>query len=339
MRLLFELDGKDYAECTHTYVRNSARAIIIKDGRLAMVHSLKYDYYKFPGGGIRENEDPVEAMIRETREEAGLNVIAKSVREYGYVHRIEKSMHDETECFIQDNYYYLCEVQEQAASQQLDDYEAKERFTLELVDADTVIEKNRHVGQSPWSNLMFEREARVIEILKAEGWLKRIDVSQLSDDYQVRLLTEADVRTVVELCQKNTLFYQYCPPQVSEQSILADMKALPNRKQLFDKYYLGYYQDERLMAVVDLIMRCPDEKSAFIGFFMLEKEIQNRGIGTTMISELAGKLKERGCEKIRLGWVKGNPQAEHFWRKNGFRQTGITYDNEDYTVIVAERIL
>ena len=52
MRLLFELDLHDYAECTRTFVRNSARSIIIRDGKVAMVHSLKYDYYKFPGGGI-----------------------------------------------------------------------------------------------------------------------------------------------------------------------------------------------------------------------------------------------------------------------------------------------
>ena len=72
MRLLFEMDKKDYGQCTHTFTRDSARSIIIRDGRLAMIHSIKYDYYKFPGGGIENGENPVEAMIRETREEAGL---------------------------------------------------------------------------------------------------------------------------------------------------------------------------------------------------------------------------------------------------------------------------
>jgi len=52
MRMLFEMDKKDYSVCTHTFTRNSARSIIIRNGRVAMVHSLKYDYYKFPGGGI-----------------------------------------------------------------------------------------------------------------------------------------------------------------------------------------------------------------------------------------------------------------------------------------------
>ena len=108
MRLLFEMDKKDYGQCTHTFTRNSARSIIISDGKVAMIHSIKYDYYKFPGGGVEKGEDPIEAMIRETREEAGLVVIPESVKEYGYVHRIQRSDIDATECFVQDNFYYLC---------------------------------------------------------------------------------------------------------------------------------------------------------------------------------------------------------------------------------------
>ena len=170
LRLLFEMNMNDYADCTHTFVRNSARSIIIRDRKAAMIHSLKYDYYKFPGGGIEKGEDPIAAMIRETREEAGLEVIPESIREYGYVHRIQRSDSVKTECFIQDNYYYLCEADSHAVSQSLDDYEANEAYTLEFVDPETVIEKNRSVGKSPYNQLMFEREAKVIELLLAEGF-------------------------------------------------------------------------------------------------------------------------------------------------------------------------
>ena len=64
MRLLFEMDLHDYDQCTRSFVRDSARSIIIRGGKAAMVHSLKYDYYKFPGGGIEAGEKPVDAMIR-----------------------------------------------------------------------------------------------------------------------------------------------------------------------------------------------------------------------------------------------------------------------------------
>ena len=171
MRMLFEMDKKDYGGCDHCFVRDSARSIIIRDGKIAMVHSLKYDYYKFPGGGIENGENPVEAMIRETREEAGLEVIPDTVREYGMVHRIQKSDSDDTECFVQDNYYYLCEAGETPVSQDLDEYEAKESYRLEYVDPETAIRKNRNVKDSPYNGLMFEREARILELLQSEGLL------------------------------------------------------------------------------------------------------------------------------------------------------------------------
>ncbi len=171
MRLLFEMDKKDYDNCTHSFVRNSARSIIISNKKLAMIHSLKYDYYKFPGGGIESGEDPIAAMVRETREEAGLVVKPETVKEYGYVHRIQKGDKDDTECFIQDNYYYLCEVEDETVAQCLDNYESQENYVLEYIDPQIAVMKNRSVSQSPYNPMMFERDAKVIEILISEGLL------------------------------------------------------------------------------------------------------------------------------------------------------------------------
>ena len=117
------------------------------------------------------------------------------------------------------------------------------------------------------------------------------------------------------------------------------MKALPPNKELADKYYLGYYDAEKLIAVMDLIRAYPNENTAFIGFFMTDVSVQNTGIGSAIIDELCSYLTEIGFERVRLGWVKGNPQSKHFWHKNGFTETGITYDTDHYTVVVAEREL
>ena len=172
MRLLFNMDQKDYADCTHLFSRDSARSIAIRNGKIAMIHSQKYHYYKFPGGGIEKGEDPVGAMIRETREEAGLIVIPETVREYGYVHRIQKSDSDPTECFVQDNFYYVCDALEDLLPQNLDAYEAEEAYRLAFVDPEAAIRANRSVKESPYNPLMFEREARVLEMLISEGLTK-----------------------------------------------------------------------------------------------------------------------------------------------------------------------
>ncbi len=82
MRTLFDLDAKDYKPDWKKKVRPSVRAILIRDGRIAMVHSLKYDYYKFPGGGIEEGETQLDALRRETAEDAGMTVIRDTVTRF-----------------------------------------------------------------------------------------------------------------------------------------------------------------------------------------------------------------------------------------------------------------
>ena len=181
MRLLFEMDKGDHSLCTHEFARPSARAILIRDGRVAMVHSLKYDYYKFPGGGIEKGEAPVQAVIRETLEEAGLTVIPDSVREYGLVRRIQRSPTDPAERFLQENYYYLCEAGPEQRPQKLDGYEAEERFTPEFVEPETAIRVNRTGEHGPKDPMMLEREARVLELLLKEGFLPGHEGNQASE--------------------------------------------------------------------------------------------------------------------------------------------------------------
>ena len=173
MKLLFSIDKKDYDACDHVLLRRSARSIIIRNGKVALIHSLKYNYYKFPGGGVEEGESLVDALIRETREEAGLVVIPGSVREYGYVHRVQRSAYDPTEKFVQDNFYFLCDTQDVLTSQELDGYESEERFTLEDVDGVFAIEVNRKEDHGPKNLTMIERDTRVLELLIAEGIVVR----------------------------------------------------------------------------------------------------------------------------------------------------------------------
>lgn len=169
MRLLFDLKTGDIDPNGKTVVRPSVRAIITKKGTVAMVHSLKYNYYKFPGGGIEPGERQEDTLIRETREEAGLTVLPDSIRPYGYVHRVQNRTNGEI--FIQDNYYYLCDTEAEPLSQKLDDYEQEERFTLEYVPPRLAITVNRLDDHGPKDPQMLEREARVLELLLAEGLL------------------------------------------------------------------------------------------------------------------------------------------------------------------------
>ena len=173
MRILFELDMKDYDENGSRCVRPSVRGIVIRDGKVAMVHSLKYDYYKFPGGGIEHCKTKHETLIREVKEETGLIIIPSSIREYGLVHRIQKGKIEDV--FVQDNYYYLCEAESEMELQELDEYEAKEEFSLEFVSPQHAIDinitaKHGNKAQDPRFNIMIEREICVLDRLIQENF-------------------------------------------------------------------------------------------------------------------------------------------------------------------------
>ena len=81
-------------------------------------------------------------------QESGLVVLPDTVKECGYVHRIQRSDRDQTESFIQNNDYDLCERADESVPQELDDYEAEETYTLEYVEPDVAIRKNRHAVQT-----------------------------------------------------------------------------------------------------------------------------------------------------------------------------------------------
>ena len=87
MRELFVIDLKNYNPDGTVGRRPSVRGIVIKDGKIAMMHSLKYNYYKLSGGGMEAGESLEDTLIREVREESGLIVKKDSIKEFGYVRR------------------------------------------------------------------------------------------------------------------------------------------------------------------------------------------------------------------------------------------------------------
>lgn len=169
MRLLFEIDTKNYSDTDEVIIRPSSRSIIIKKQKILMVYSKKYNYYKFPGGGIEEGETSIEAVIRETYEEAGLIIKKENLKEFGVVKRTEKI---NNKVFYQDNYYYLVNKYDKGQSQQLDDYEYEEGYTLVLVDPVTAIKTNINSNHGSANQIMLIREAKVLEILIKEGYFK-----------------------------------------------------------------------------------------------------------------------------------------------------------------------
>ena len=140
-----------------------------------------------------------------------------------------------------------------------------------------------------------------------------MEISSLSKFFVVRKLTINDVDTIYDMMSKNEIFYQYHPPFVTKESVVEDMEALPPNKSYDDKYYIGFFENDSLVAIMDLILGYPTEEIAFIGLFMTNVQYQNKGIGSNIIRDTCDYLNDLGYKKVRLGVDKGNPQSYSFW--------------------------
>lgn len=171
MKRIITIDLKDYDETMNRFQRPSVRGVIIRNGKIAMVYSQKYDYYKFPGGGIENSESHSETLVREVSEETGLTVISDSVKPLGSVLRIQKSLTADNEIFEQENFYYTCNVLNSVEPQSLDAYELDEGFRLEYVEPLHAIDVNRTHDHSGYDAQLIEREALVLEYIISEALL------------------------------------------------------------------------------------------------------------------------------------------------------------------------
>ena len=167
MKELFVIDLHDYDDECRVFRRPSARGIIIRDDKIALVYSKKEKYYKFPGGGIKGDEDKRAALVREVREEVGLIVIPDSIREFGSVMRRQKSDHSPDTVFEQENFYYFCSTEDKKLKQELDDYEKEAEFELRYVDIDDAIKADKdHHSDDLFDEIMIKREMRVLQLVK-----------------------------------------------------------------------------------------------------------------------------------------------------------------------------
>ena len=164
----------------------------------------------------------------------------------------------------------------------------------------------------------------------------KLDFSQ---KYAVRPLTAGDVDKILALCAENEQFYRYHPPMATRESILADMTALPPGTGAENKHYLGFFDGDALIAVLDLIERYPQQNTAYIGFFMTKKERQGCGLGTSLIGKLFDELRKEKFCRVRLAIDRGNPQSKAFWEKNGFALMGEEFPHGDSAYLPMEREL
>ena len=167
----------------------------------------------------------------------------------------------------------------------------------------------------------------------------RYPLQMLSEGFTVRELTVEDVPQMLRLALGNPLYYEHMKMTPTAANLAETLTALPPKRTLADKHFIGWYEGEQMVALMDLIAHHPWEDAAFIGWFMVEAQRQGKGLGRHLIKQTLDMLKAQGVREVRLGRVEGNPQSRQFWLKCGFEDTEFGYETDEYRVKVMTRRL
>ena len=166
-----------------------------------------------------------------------------------------------------------------------------------------------------------------------------IDIKKLSSSFLVKPISEEDFPAVLKLYESNPQYFLHMKETATLDSVREDFSCRPEGKEPEDKYFVGYWDGKALTAVMELIDGYPDAETAFIGLFMMNAERQRRGTGSLIVNEAIDFFASSGFKRVKLGYVVGNEQSEHFWLKNGFLPTGVTSECKGYAVASMQREL
>lgn len=169
--ILNEILGIKVIENSNTRIttRQAVRAVILKDGKILMVHTKRGDY-KFPGGGVKKQEELKEALRREVAEETGY--IVKDIGErLGTIIQRSINQFNTKGIFEMTSHYYYCDVEDIPESQHLEKYEEDQEFEPAWISLDEVIRTNEMIlkGEAGDVNPWVARETLALRRLKENG--------------------------------------------------------------------------------------------------------------------------------------------------------------------------
>ncbi len=152
------------------------------------------------------------------------------------------------------------------------------------------------------------------------------DLTKQIKDYEIKKIEEADYQALHALHLSNAAYNAYFDKQpISLERCIEGTKALPPNTSYEQKFYIGFYQNKQLVAVLDYVVGYPKDKVVWIGLLMIDANYQQQGIARKIVQHFSKAADSSGYQSIQLGVIAKNSSALAFWQKMGFIEINRRY--------------
>lgn len=187
---------------------------------------------------------------------------------------------------------------------------------------------------------LYETQFRTVITHETETNEGDFDISMLSSEFEVKKITEAEIGDVFRLCRNNRKYYRFMKDdQPTLRGLTNVITEVPEGTGADQKRFVGFYDkdDAKLVAALDLIVGYPKKDDAYIGWFLVDAEKQNNGIGSQIFADVRAAMKSQGYNSLSLSIAKENEPVVQFWQKQGFAFTGEETQGERFTAAIMKR--
>lgn len=194
------------------------------------------------------------------------------------------------------------------------------------------------IGAGKQEREAFDPEAAGMAEARAAG-VPVLDIQALGTDYDVRRLTEADIADVYLLARGNRRYYRSIGQRPTRAMLTEVITDVPAGAGPNSKHCVGFYDGDDLVAVLDLICGWPERNDAFIGWFMVQADLQGQGIGSQIFADVRAAMTAQGFDQMQVVAPAENEDAIAFWKAQGFAQTGEVDRTGEYPTITLRRAI
>lgn len=146
--------------------RQASRAIVRRDDLILLLYTQRYRDYSLPGGGLEEDEDPVEGLIRELEEETGARNI-RNIQPFGSYEEYRSWYKPADSVLHMISYCYTAEVDPHLGNTSMEGYELRNGMQPVWITLDEAIRYNQAtMAGGPNQGQSIERETYILSLLR-----------------------------------------------------------------------------------------------------------------------------------------------------------------------------